>query len=54
MNASAQPLTDTDVLALLATKVTAARADESQFTWRLVDELALAQEEPLDLTDPRE
>ncbi len=49
---SGQPLTDAGVLSVLAAKVTAARGDESMFTWRLIDELGLAQEDPLDLTDP--
>ncbi|MDO8615851.1 MAG: hypothetical protein Q7T33_08970 [Dehalococcoidia bacterium] len=46
---SGQPLSDADVLSRLADGVAAARADESQFTWRLIDELGLVQEDPLDL-----
>ena len=49
---SGQPLSDEEVLSMLADGVAAARADESLFTWRLIDELGLAQEEPLDLAAP--
>ncbi len=49
---SGQPLSDAEVLSMLADGVAAARADESLFTWRLIDELGLAQEEPLDLAAP--
>jgi len=49
---SGQPLSDADVLSLLADGVAAARGDESLFTWRLIDELGLAREEPLDLAAP--
>jgi hypothetical protein len=49
---SGQPWIGPDVLSMLAAKVTAARADKSQFTWRLIDKLGLAREDPLDLTKP--
>ncbi len=49
LDAGGDPLTDADVLALLASNVTASRSDETMFAWRLIDELALVR--GLDLTD---
>ncbi len=49
---SGQPLSDAAVLSRLADGVAAARADESLYTWRLIDELGLAREEPMDLAAP--
>jgi hypothetical protein len=46
----AQPWTNADVLSVLATKVAAGRGDSSLIAWRLIDELGLEREEPLDLT----
>jgi hypothetical protein len=48
--AGAQPWTPADVLPVVAAKIMAARGDPSMVAWRLIDELALQREEPLDLT----
>ncbi len=51
-NAGGQPWTEADVLSTLTAKVTAARGDDSMFAWRLIDQLGLSRDEPLDLTKP--
>jgi hypothetical protein len=52
LNAGGQAMSAADVLSVLTAKVTAARGDDSMFSWRLIDELGLARAEPLDLTKP--
>lgn len=41
-----------DVLALLEDRIANARNDGSMFVWRLIDDLGLTREDPLDLTNP--